>query len=107
MTRFLVTQGADVNYTNSHGETLVETLANGEADAISAEPSNAIFVRERFRLCRKCIRDRHQFLVRERLRGIVDYRPRRPRRVDAALKIWSWWISKVRPQTVCHDDAPC
>ena len=91
MTRYLITQGADVNYTNIHGEDLATNLDMGEKQAIHNRPNDTIFIRERFRCCRTFIRDRQLYLQREAKRPAVNYTPRKPRRVTAAIKIWAWW----------------
>jgi hypothetical protein len=95
--KFLISQGADVTYVNSHGEDLTGTLANGEHDAVEANPSNTIFTRERYRQCRKFIHERQDFLRMQAERGPVTYQSRCPPKVRAALVIWAWWKGH-RPQ---------
>lgn len=94
--KYIISQGGDVNYTNSHGEDLQMTITQGEKDMVAFAPENAIFVRERFRLVKKFIVERQQFLQLQAERGTVSYRPRRPRRITAGLKILAWW-RRLRP----------
>ena len=98
VTKYLISQGADVHYRNSHGEDLHENLDAGEADAVTRSPQDAIFIRERYRACRNFIRVRQDYLAREAVRPPVDYTPRKPRRIVAAGRIWAWW-KRVRPLT--------
>lgn len=94
--RYLISQGADVHYVNSHGEDLTQNMDTGELEAVARCPSDEIFIRERFRQCRSFIAERRDFLNRQLRRGPVNYLPRRPRRVAAAFRIWDWWV-RCRP----------
>ena len=95
VTKYLITIGADVNARNYHGETLLDMLEVGEAESIEKNPKEAIFIRFRYAQCRRWIQERKTYLERQAHRS-VDYTPRLPRRIAAALKILRWWTS-VKP----------
>ena len=99
--RYLIGVGADVAYVNSHGEDLARNLDIGEMHAVEANMDNAVFVRERFRVARRHIELRQLYLRRQCERATVDYTPRRPPRIRAALRVWAWWC-RVRPRVVRH-----
>ena len=94
--RYLIGAGADVTYINSHGEDLKTNLDVGEECAVAAAGENAVFVRERFRVARRHIELRRAYLEHQITRGPVDYTPRLPARIGAALRIWKWWLQVHR-----------
>ena len=99
--RYLIGVGADVTYVNSHGEDLARNLDIGEVHAVNADGNNAVFVRERFRVARHHIKLRQLYLRRQHDRTPVDYTPRRPPRIRAALRVWAWWC-RVRRRPLRH-----
>merc|ERR1712196_261593 len=82
MIKFLTSAGGDLKYINSHGETMLDALMEGEAQAVERDPSNAIFTRERFRQCRMYIKS----VTAEPITP-SKVRTRVPRRIRAARVI--------------------
>ena len=56
--KILLANGADPNYTNTHGESIDDTLRAGEADMIAKLPSERIFIAETYRQSRRYLEDR-------------------------------------------------
>lgn len=85
MIKFLTSAGGDLNYINSHGESMLDALNQGEKHMIEKKPQDAIFTKERFRVCREYIKKITKVPVTPST--VV---PRVPRRVLAARKISEW-----------------
>ena len=62
--KILLANGADPNYTNSHGESLDDTLQSGRDDMIAKLPSERIFIANTFEQCQRYIEERRRWLER-------------------------------------------
>ena len=106
MLKMLVSKGADVTYTNSHGENLVTTLETGRGDSVLRHPGNEIFIHDRFDQCLAYVKDRQRYVrlskereeKREREKNtFVPFRPRRV--IRAIVKLQRWWRRRRREQS--------
>ena len=103
MLKLLVSKGADVTYTNSHGENLLTTMASGRTENIEQQPGNDMFINDRFDHCLKYIENRQRYVQLSKERAVEKEKkastfiPFRPRRVMTAIvRIQKWWRKKTR-----------
>ena len=83
LVKVLVAAGADVNFTNGHGEGLDNVLESGREAAIAAQPDNRLFIEARFDECRAFLVARRQWLIDQESRAPTA-QPWKPRRLRAA-----------------------
>ena len=98
MLKLLVSKGADVTYTNNHGENLLTTLESGRKESLGHHPGNEIFINDRFDQCLKYVKDRQRYVElsktreMEKEKNAATFVPFRPRRVvKAIVTIQTWW----------------
>jgi hypothetical protein len=101
MLKLLVSKGADVTYTNSHGEHLLSTMIIGRQDSVERHRGNEIFVNDRFDQCLKYVEDRQRYVKlakkreAEKKKTALTFVPFRPKRVvKAVVAIQRWWRRK-------------
>ena len=84
MVKLLVAAGADVNFTNGHGEGLETALEAGRATLIEAQPENRIFIEARFKECQDFLTARREWLREQetRMPTAVPWKPRHLRRAN-------------------------
>jgi hypothetical protein len=91
MIRYLITQGANVMFINSHGENIQQCIDTGEYAAISHRPADTMFTRYRFEQCRRFLLNREQY-VNAQIGRDLSFTPRVPRTLyNAGVKILNWW----------------
>lgn len=95
MIKFLVSQGADVNFINSHGENLMNALDAGQEEYEKTQPDNSIFTRDRYTQCRNFITQRQRYLqmlaARKEQPPPKRWKPRRQHAI-----VIQQWFRKVR-----------
>lgn len=105
--KILLANGANPNYTNTHGESIDDTLRAGEEDMIAKLPSERIFIAETYRQSRQYLEERRKWLARVGTGPRhINVRPRVPRRVQAARTIEAWWLKRRPPPLPPDPDGP-
>jgi len=101
MLKLLVSKGADVTYTNSHGENLLSTMTIGRKDSLLQHGGNEMFINDRFDQCLQYIENRQRYVKlttereAEKVKKAATFVPFRPRRVmKAIVKVQRWWRKK-------------
>lgn len=95
MIKLLCAAHADVNFVNSHGETLNDALRVGRQDAVKADPDNAIFINARFNECEQFVVARQRFLQAKAASACVKKKKWRPKSYYARV-IYAWMLKYGR-----------
>lgn len=68
MVRYLVSLGADITFTNSHGECLEDILELGQQSQIEKNEENKIFIQDRYQSCLDYIQKYKDFVMKKKAR---------------------------------------